>query len=140
MSALARAAEHELDQINDVGDVVAKSVWAFFSSEFGQRMVEELKDLGLNMGSEVIDPNSSSSTTPQILAGKVLVVTGTLSRFTRDEIQDLIHQHGGTSSGSVSKNTNYVVAGTDAGSKLKKATDLGIAILDEREFLAMISL
>jgi DNA ligase (NAD+) len=92
------------------------------------------------MGSEVIDPNSSSSTTPQILAGKVLVVTGTLSRFTRDEIQDLIHQHGGTSSGSVSKNTNYVVAGTDAGSKLKKATDLGIAILDEREFLAMISL
>ncbi len=72
------------------------------------------------------------------LSGKTVVVTGTLARFGRDDIKELIHQHGGKAAGSVSKKTDFVVAGEKAGSKLDKARELGIPILSEDEFLAMI--
>jgi DNA ligase (NAD+) len=72
------------------------------------------------------------------LSGKTIVVTGTLSRLTRDEAKELIREHGGRASGSVSKNTDFVIAGEEAGSKLTKAQELGVPILTEGEFLAMI--
>jgi DNA ligase (NAD+) len=139
MDAIARAGEAGLSQVDEVGDVIAKSVSAFFASDYGQRIVSELRSLGLNMGSEADAAAAATKNTAGVLAGKTLVVTGTLTRFTRDQIQELIQQHGGRASSSVSKKTDYLVAGTDAGSKLTKAQELGVAVLDEDGFVALIS-
>lgn len=139
MDALARASEADLAQVDEVGDVIAKSVRAFFTGDYGQRIVSELKDLGLNMGSEADTAAAATKNAAGVLAGKTLVVTGTLTRFTRDQIQELIQQHGGRAASSVSKKTDYVVAGTDAGSKLTKARELGVTVLDEDGFVALIS-
>ena len=75
----------------------------------------------------------------QVFAGKTLVVTGTLSRYTRDEIEELIARHGGRAASSVSKNTDYVVAGEKAGSKLEKAKQLGVPVINEQQFEAMLT-
>ena len=138
MEAIASASEADLAQVDEIGDVIAKSVRAFFTSDYGQRIVSELKALGLNMGSEADAAAAAAKNAAGVLAGKTLVVTGTLTRFTRDQIQELIQQHGGRASSSVSKKTDYLVAGTDAGSKLTKARDLGVAVLDEDGFIALI--
>jgi len=138
MEAIAGASEVDLAQADEVGDVIAKSVRAFFASEYGQRIVSELKALGLNMGSEADAAAAAAKNAAGVLAGKTLVVTGTLTRFTRDQIQELIQQHGGRAASSVSKKTDYVVAGTDAGSKLAKARDLGVPVLDEDGFVKLI--
>lgn len=138
MDALAKASETDLATTDEIGDVIAKSVHAFFASEYGQRIISELKELGLNMGSEAAAAEAAARQTEGLLSGKTLVVTGTLTRFKRDEIQALIQKHGGRPSGSVSKNTDYLIAGTDAGSKLEKATSLGVTVLSEDEFLTMI--
>ena len=138
MDAIASASEADLAQVDEIGDVIAKSVRAFFTSDYGQRIVSELKALGLNMGSEADAAAAAAKNAAGVLAGKTLVVTGTLTRFTRDQIQELIQQHGGRASNSVSKKTDYLVAGTDAGSKLTKARDLGVAVLDEDGFIALI--
>lgn len=139
MDAIARASEADLAQVDEIGDVIAKSVRAFFASDYGQRIISDLKTLGLNMGSEADAAAAAQKNAAGVLAGKTLVVTGTLTRFTRDQIQELIQQHGGRASSSVSKKTDYVVAGTDAGSKLTKAHDLGVTILDEDGFVALLS-
>ncbi|MBI1309929.1 NAD-dependent DNA ligase LigA [bacterium] len=125
-----------LAAVDEVGPIIAESVHAFFSSEVGRRTIEELRELGLNMGEPV--PQDEAAT-EQKLAGLTIVVTGTLERFTRDEIKELIQQHGGRASGSVSKKTSFVVAGAEAGSKLTKAQELGIEVISEDEFLARIS-
>ena len=138
MEAIASASEADLAQVDEVGDVIAKSVRAFFTSDYGQRIVSDLKALGLNMGSEADAAAAAAKNAAGVLAGKTLVVTGTLTRFTRDQIQALIQQHGGRASSSVSKKTDYLVAGTDAGSKLTKARDLGVPVLDEDGFVALI--
>ncbi len=138
MEAFASASEADLAQADEVGDVIAKSVRAFFTSDYGQRIVSELKALGLNMGSEADAAAAAAKNAAGVLAGKTLVVTGTLTRFTRDQIQELIQQHGGRAASSVSKKTDYLVAGTDAGSKLTKARDLGVAVLDEDGFVKLI--
>lgn len=138
MDALASASEAELAQVDEIGEVIARSVHQFFASEYGRRIVSELKELGLNMGSEADAAAASAKNQSGRLAGKTLVVTGTLTRFTRDEIQELIQQHGGRASSSVSKKTDYVVAGTDAGSKLTKARELGVPVVDEEGFLKLI--
>ncbi|MEZ6144291.1 MAG: NAD-dependent DNA ligase LigA [Planctomycetaceae bacterium] len=118
-----------LGEVDEIGPVIAESVHSYFHSDFGLRIIEELRDCGLNFGEPV--PLSEDETDERPLAGKTFVVTGALSRFTRDEIKEFIHQHGGKASGSVSKKTDYLVAGEKAGSKLEKAEQLGIPILTE---------
>src|SRR5207253_2846070 len=99
----------------------------------GQSIVGELRELGLNFGAPVTKKKPSGA-----LAGKTIVVTGTLQRFSRDEIKEMIHAHGGKPAGSVSQQTDFVVAGDKAGSKLDKAKDLGIRVLTEDEFVKML--
>ena len=138
MEALAKATEADLAQVEEIGDVIARSVHAFFASEYGRQIIAELKELGLNMGSEADAAAAAARQTQGLLSGKTLVVTGTLTRFKRDEMHALVQKHGGRPSGSVSKNTDFLIAGTDAGSKLEKAESLGVKVLSEDEFLAMI--
>lgn len=138
LDALASATEEQLADVDEIGDVIARSVHAFLNSEYGRRIVRELKELGLNMGSEADAAAAAARQAQGLLSGKTLVVTGTLNRFKRDEMHGLIQKHGGRPAGSVSKNTDYLIAGADAGSKLAKATSLGVKVLTEDEFLAMI--
>lgn len=138
LEAIATATEEQLADVDEVGDVIAKSVHTFLSSEYGRQILTELKELGLNMGSEADAIAAVARQSQGLLSGKTLVVTGTLVRFKRDEMHGLIQKHGGRPAGSVSKNTDYLIAGADAGSKLTKATSLGVKVLSEDEFLAMI--
>ncbi len=126
-----------LAAVDDIGPVIAASVHQFFSSDFGQQLVNELRDLRLNMGTPVRKVQMPSEGP---LVGKTVVVTGTLTGMGRDEAKELIRQHGGKASGSVSKKTDYVLAGEKAGSKLTKAQDLGIPVLTEDDFRAMLEI
>jgi DNA ligase (NAD+) len=135
LDEIMQQSEEALSEVPDIGPVIAKSVHGFFSSEIGKKIVEELRELGLNFGSPV-DRSARAPEGP--LSGKTLVVTGTLSRFTRDEITEFIKQHGGKAAGSVSKKTDYLVAGEDAGSKLEKAQKLNVPVITEDEFLKLI--
>ena len=108
----------------------------FCTANFGRSVIDELAELGVD------DDRARSRPPPAgdgMLAGKTLVVTGTLAKYSRDEIEELITQHGGRATGSVSKSTDYVVAGEKAGSKLAKAQKLGITILDEAAFDRLIA-
>ena len=126
----------QLSEVDEIGPEIAASVHRFFHSDFGRGIVEELRGFGLNFGEPVAARTEASDL---VLDGKTIVVTGTLVHFTRDEIKELIRNHGGRASGSVSKNTDYVVAGEKAGSKLDKANDLGIPVITEEEFRAMLN-
>ena len=138
MEILAAQTEEQLSQVDEVGPVIAKSVAAFFASDYGQRIISELSALGLNMGDAATAAAIAAERAAGRLVGKTLVVTGTLARFKRDEITELIRKHGGKSASSVSKKTDYVVAGADAGSKLAKAQELGVPVLTEDQFLELI--
>ena len=129
IDALARASVEELSSINEIGPIIAQSVYDYLHSPFGAETVADLRRIGVEM-----ETAAAESETPQTLAGKTLVVTGTLTRYSRDEIKELIAQHGGRAASSVSKNTDYVVAGEKAGSKLAKANELGVAVIDEGQF------
>lgn len=120
-----------LAQIDGVGVKIAESVYEFFHDENNLRMIDELKSLGVN-------PVSKARPKSDKLAGKTFVLTGTLQNMTRDEASEIIKQYGGKTSSSVSKKTNFVLAGENAGSKLDKAQNLGVIILSEEEFLKMI--
>jgi DNA ligase (NAD+) len=135
LDVLAAATVEELSQVEEVGDVIAESIHRFFHSEIGQQIVVELRTVGLNFGSPVA---SKPVVTASPIAGKTLVVTGTLERFGREEIQELIRELGGKAASSVSKRTDYVVAGAEAGSKLAKAQELGVRVLTEAEFLTLL--
>ncbi len=115
------------DVSQEVGPVVADSILEYFSSAEGKKFMERLRQLGLDPRSD----NLRSATTAGLLAGKTLVLTGTLPTLSREEATALIEKAGGHVSGSVSKKTDYVVAGEEAGSKLTKARELGVQILDE---------
>ena len=128
------ATQEELTAIPDVGDIVAQSVVEFFSFPEDRRMVERLLAAGVTPA----EKTQADENAPQPLAGKTVVVTGTLPSLSRNEAEDLIRQMGGTAAGSVSKKTSYVLAGEKAGSKLTKAQDLGIEILDEAAFMRLI--
>lgn len=138
MEALAEQTEEQLSEVNEVGPVIAKSVAAFFSSDYGREIIKDLKNLGVNMGDAAIAAAIAAERAAGRLIGKTLVVTGTLTRFKRDEITELIRKHGGNAAGSVSKKTDYVVAGAEAGSKLTKAQELGIPVLTEDQFVELI--
>jgi DNA ligase (NAD+) len=134
IDALRSAPAERLSKIEGVGPERAKSVSTYFS-EHGP-LIDELKSLDVVMTEtkrEVPKPTGGTG-----IIGKTFVVTGTLSKYGRSEIEALIKQHGGKPSGSVSKKTDYLIAGTDAGSKLAKANELGVPVIDEAEFDRMI--
>tara|TARA_R110002072_G_scaffold303142_1_gene495824 strand:+ start:92621 stop:94702 length:2082 start_codon:yes stop_codon:yes gene_type:complete len=132
---ILKLTEEELAAVDDIGPVIAASIFSFFSSEVGRGTLEEFRELGLNMGEPV--PEGDESVVRK-LDGKTLVVTGTLTRFTRTEIKELIQQHGGRASSSVSKKTDFLVAGEAAGSKLEKAQELGVRVLSEDQLFEML--
>ncbi len=136
LDALMQATEEQLLEVEEVGPVLAKSIHKFFHSDAGIGLIEELRAFGLNFGTPI--SKKPKSATPGKLEGKTVVVTGTLETLGRDEAQELIRKHGGKSAGSVSKNTDYVVAGDKAGSKLTKAHALGVKVLTEKDFLALV--
>ena len=131
MESLMSASVEELTQVQDVGAVTAQAIVDWFSTEQAQNMINKLVDAGVNMSCEI-------QVTDNRFAGKTFVLTGALTQFTRDEATEQIERFGGKASGSVSKKTSYVVVGENAGSKERKARELGIPILSEEDFLAMI--
>jgi len=133
MDALLAAAEDQIASVSGIGPIRAKSIYDFFHSEFGQQLVQDLRELGIKLTEDVVAAPTTSG-----IVGKTLVVTGTLKKYKRNEIEDLIKQLGGKASGSVSKKTDYVVAGEEAGSKLDKAKELGVKVLNEDEFDKLI--
>jgi len=132
MEKLLDADRDELADIPEIGPVIADSVHAF-ATKFGRRIVQDLSSLGVGMKST---HTPKPKTGP--LAGKTVVVTGTLEKYGREEIEELIERHGGRAGSSVSKNTDFVVAGRKAGSKLAKAEELGIQVLSEEAFQRLI--
>ncbi len=136
---LMRQSEEALSEVDEVGPVIARSVHEYFASETGRALVDDLRTLGVNFGEPKPPQEQESKPTPEgPFAGKTIVVTGTLQRFSRESIKELIHGLGGKPAGSVSKKTDFVVAGESAGSKLDKAKELGVRILTEDEFVAML--
>ena len=131
MDQLMAASVEDLTQAQDVGAITAKSIADWFSMEQSRIMIEKLKAAGVNM-------NCQLEVADDRFAGKTFVLTGALTKFTRDEATEQIERFGGKASGSVSKKTSYVVVGENAGSKERKARELGITILSEDEFLEMI--
>lgn len=123
--------EEELLQVNDVGPVVAKSLLSFFSETHNREVVEQLLASGIELEVE------TSTINPELL-GKTFVLTGTLPTMSRDEAKALLEKAGAKVAGSVSAKTHYVVAGADAGSKLEKAQELGVAVIDEAQMLALL--
>lgn len=128
---LMNASEEDLSKVEGVGEVIAKDIHEFFRKPENIQMIEELKSLG-------VEPSPPVQNISDEFKGKTFVLTGTLQNMTRDEASEKIKQMGGKTSSSVSKNTSYVVAGENAGSKLDKAQKLGVIILTEDDFLNMI--
>jgi DNA ligase (NAD+) len=126
LDAVMDASLEQLLQVNDVGPVVALSLRTFFEQAHNREVVEQLRACGVTW-----PEGPPAPVRPQHLSGKTFVVTGTLPTLSRDEIKDLIETAGGKVAGSVSKKTTFVVAGAEAGSKLEKALELGIEVLDE---------
>jgi DNA ligase (NAD+) len=126
MEALEQAGVEELQNVNEVGPRIAESIVEFFSVPANRKLVERLGESGLAFQGKKKERGTK-------LAGKTFVLTGTLAKHTRDEAKKMIEDAGGKVAGSVSKKTDYVVAGADAGSKLDKAKELGVAVIDEKE-------
>lgn len=131
---LQSASLEELLQVSDIGNVTAEGLIQYFSDENNLVILRKLKEAGVNMELEEVENNL-----PQLFAGKTFVITGTLPNMGRKEAAELIEQYGGKVSGSVSKKTDYVLAGEAAGSKLTKANELGIAVITEDELRHMIN-
>ena len=131
LDELKNATVESLSEIDGIGDKMGESVYEFFHDEENLKLIYELKELG-------IDPVANNEKKSDVLGGKTFVLTGTLQNMTRDEASEIIKQHGGKTSSSVSKKTDFVLAGENAGSKLDKAKDLGVIILTENDFLEMI--
>ena len=128
---LQAATVDELTQVDDIGAITAQSIVDWFASPQSQHLIARLKEAGVNMQAEQKGED-------QRFAGKTFVLTGTLDRFTRAEATKMIEDRGGKAAGSVSKKTTYVVAGEAAGSKLRKAQELGVPVLTQEEFLALM--
>lgn len=137
MQEIAAQTEEALAAIDDIGPVIAASVHHYFQSEYGKHTVAELAALELNLGT-AIDRSSQKSSDQQKLAGKSVVLTGTLSKLSREDAKQLIRDHGGKASGSISKKTALVVAGEKAGGKLNKAQQLGVPVMTEQQFLTWL--
>lgn len=134
MKEIMDATVERLSEVMEIGPTIAQSVYDFVHSTQGERIIAELETAGLDMTAE---KKAAAAEGP--LAGKTIVVTGTLTKYGRDEIEEVITKHGGRASSSVSKKTTFVVAGENAGSKLDKAKQLGVPVLDEAAFEAMLN-
>lgn len=132
---LQSASRDELAAVDEIGDIIANSVFDYLNSEAGRQTLDGLRAVDVKLELPEAERVSKTAASGRgTLAGKSVVVTGTLVRYKRDDIQDLIAQHGGRSASSISKNTDYLVAGEKAGSKLEKAKQLGVKVLSETEF------
>lgn len=136
IDAMRAATPEQIGTIHEIGDAIAASVHRFLHDQHGQEVIDRLREVGVDMTeTKTVSDEAQDSK----LAGKTLVVTGTLEKYTRDEIKELIEKLGGRASDSVSKKTDYVVAGENAGSKLAKAQTLGVPVLTEDQFAALIA-
>jgi DNA ligase (NAD+) len=135
LDAVMDASEAQLLEVNDVGPIVAQSLRTFFDQPHNREVVEQLRACGVTW-----PEGEPAARAPQPLSGKTFVITGTLPTLSRDEAKDRVEAAGGKVAGSVSKKTDFVVAGTEAGSKLTKAQELGVAIIDEAALLAMLAI
>ena len=133
LDAIMDASVEELLQVKDVGPVVADSIHTFFAQPHNREVVEQLRACGVHW-----EEGEPAEKAPQILAGLTVVLTGTLPTLGRDTAKDMLEAAGAKVSGSVSKKTSYVVAGAEAGSKLVKAEELGVPVLDEAGMLALL--
>ena len=131
MKALAEASEEALTAIDEIGPITAHYIRDFFANPHNITLISELEAAGVNMVYK-------SDKVSDIFAGMTFVLTGTLESFTRDEASAIITKRGGKVSSSVSKKTTYVLAGSEAGSKLTKAQNLGVSIISEEDFLRMV--
>jgi DNA ligase (NAD+) len=130
---LQAASVEELAEVHEIGDVIAESVHAWMADAYGKRVIRGLAEAGV-----VLELPEAERIVAGPLTGKTLVVTGALERFSRQEAEEAIRRAGGRASGSVSKKTDFVVAGADAGSKLEKAQKLGVRVIDEAEFVGLL--
>jgi DNA ligase (NAD+) len=133
LDGIMNATVEQLLEVNDVGPVVAQSIRTFFDQPHNREVVEQLRACGLQW-----EEGGPAAQAPKPLAGKTFVLTGTFPTFSRDQAKDLLEAAGAKVAGSVSKKTDYVVAGAEAGSKLEKAQTLGITVLDEVQMLALL--
>jgi DNA ligase (NAD+) len=131
MDALLSASEEDIKEIDGMGDISAKTLKDTLSLPETIALIEDFKSFGLNM-------KNLTEKADDRFKGMTFVLTGTLSKFGRREAQEIIEKFGGKASGSVSKKTTYVLAGEDAGSKLRKANELGITVISEAQFDEMI--
>jgi DNA ligase (NAD+) len=131
---LFAASIEQLNHCEDVGEVIARSVIQWHGDDRNRDLIERLRKAGVNFKSELFKPEAQAGP----LAGKTFVLTGTLPNLKREETAAKIETAGGRVSGSVSKLTNYLVAGADAGSKLEKARKLGVKVLDEAALLKLL--
>ena len=140
LDALREATYEQLEEVDEVGKIIAQSVVDFCGDEENQRLFEELREVGLLLeATEPATPADATGGAEGLLAGKSVVVTGTLEKYGRTEAKELIERHGGRASSSVSSKTAYVVAGENPGSKLEKAKKLGIPVLTEADFEGLLS-
>jgi DNA ligase (NAD+) len=135
LERLAKASVEEIDDVHEIGLTMAESIHDWFADEGNAGLCERLRAAGVRTELE----KSATKEEPQTLAGKILVLTGTLPTMTRDEAMALIEARGGRVTSSVSKKTDFVLAGAEAGSKLDKANQLGVKVIDEEEFQKLIS-
>jgi DNA ligase (NAD+) len=133
IDAISKAKTEELSEVDGVGEVIAISIVDWFKVDWHKEIIKRWANAGVAM--ELVKDNE----TPQTLAGLTFVVTGSLDSFTRDGISEVIIAHGGKSSSSVSKKTDYVLVGSEPGSKAKKAEELGVSIIDEAKFKEMLA-
>jgi len=131
LDAIMKASAEELEEVNEVGPRIAESIVEFFADEHNRKLVSDLRKAGLTFTGQKKEKGTK-------LAGKTFVLTGTLARHTRDEAKKMIEDAGGRVSGSVTKKTDYVVAGSDAGSKLDKARELGVSVIGEEELEGLV--
>src|SRR5262245_48543903 len=134
MERLEQASKEELEHVHEIGPIVAESIYQFLRQPENKALIQRLRTEGLPLKSDDVEQPRVAA----IFAGKTFVLTGTLDTMTREEASALIAERGGRVTSSVSKKTDFVLLGRDAGSKLDKARQLGLRILDEHEFRAML--
>jgi DNA ligase (NAD+) len=134
LDALASASLEQLTETEDIGEVIAQSLVEWFANPRNRKLIERLREARLNFESDTYKAKSAGGP----FTGKTFVLTGTLPNLKREEAQAKIEAAGGKVSSSVSKKTDYVVAGDEAGSKLEKARQIGVAVIDEAQFLKLL--
>jgi DNA ligase (NAD+) len=135
IDSIAKASFEQLIEAEEIGDKIAQSIIDWFANENNRNIIERLKKSGLRLEMDATESNKASD----LLAGKTFVVSGVFSQFSRDGIKESIEANGGKVSGSISKKTDFVLAGDKMGpEKKKKAEDLGVAVISEEDYLRMI--